>query len=230
LIAEAFHRKLIVSCQARAGEPFRDSDSMAKFAASAVAGGAAAIRAHGADDIRTIRRAVGVPIIGIWKQMQSDSKILITPSFESAQELVAAGADMIALDVTRRGQQYGALERVRRIRQELEVPVLADIATLDEALAAARAGADFVLSTLRGYTDETSGVRSFDLCFIQELVDRSPVPVIAEGMIDTPEQAHAALAAGAYAVVVGSAITRPVTIARRFADRIATLKTGENCP
>jgi putative N-acetylmannosamine-6-phosphate epimerase len=226
LIAEAFHRKLIVSCQARAGEPFRDPDSMAKFAASAVAGGAAAIRANGADDIRAIRKAVGVPIIGIWKQMQSDGKVLITPSFESAQELVAAGADMIALDVSRRGQQYGALERVRRIRQELEVPVLADIATLDEALAAAQAGADFVLSTLRGYTDETSGVRSFDLCFIQELVDCSPVPVIAEGMIDTPEQAHAALAAGAYAVVVGSAITRPVTIARRFADAIATLEAG----
>ena len=215
-----------MSCQARAGEPFRDPDSMAKFAASAVAGGAAAIRANGADDVRAIRKAVGVPIIGIWKQMQSDGKVLITPSFESAQELVAAGADMIALDVTRRGQQYGALERVRRIRQELEVPVLADIATVDEALAAARAGADFVLSTLRGYTDETSEVRSFDLCFIQELVNRSPVPVIAEGMIDTPEQAQAAIAGGAYAVVVGSAITRPVTIARHFADAIATLEVG----
>lgn len=225
MIAEAFHRKLIVSCQARAGEPFRDSDSMAKFAASAVAGGAAAIRANGADDIRAIRKAVGVPIIGIWKQMQSDGKVLITPSFESAQDLVAAGANMIALDVTRRGQQYGAFERVRRI-QQIEVPVLADIATLDEALAAARAGADFVLSTLRGYTEETSEVRSFDLCFIQELVDRSPVPVIAEGMIETPDQAHAALAAGAYAVVVGSAITRPMTIARRFADRIAMLGAG----
>jgi len=218
-----------VSCQARAGEPFRDPESMAKFAASAVTGGAAAIRANGADDIRAIRKVVAVPIIGIWKEMQSDGKVLITPSFESAQELVAAGADMIALDVTRRGQQYGALERVRRIRQELEVPVLADIATLDEALAAARAGADFVLSTLRGYTEETSAVRSFDLCFIKELVDSSPVPVIAEGMIDTPEQAHAALAAGAYAVVVGSAITRPVTIARRFAEMIAKLETGENC-
>jgi putative N-acetylmannosamine-6-phosphate epimerase len=230
LIGKAFYKRLIVSCQARAGEPFRDPDSMARFAASAVAGGAAAIRAHGADDIRAIRKVVGVPIIGIWKEMQSDGRILITPSFESAQELAAAGADMIALDVTRRGQRYGALERVRRIRQELEVPVLADIATLDEALAAAEAGADFVLSTMRGYTDETSTVQSFDLPFVQELIRRSPVPVIAEGMIDTPEQAHAALAAGAYAVVVGSAITRPVTIARRFADTIATLEPGEGRP
>jgi putative N-acetylmannosamine-6-phosphate epimerase len=167
---------------------------------------------------------VGVPIIGIWKEVQSDGKMLITPSFESAQELVAAGADLIALDVTRRGQQYGALERVRHIRRELKVPVLADIATLDEAFAAAGAGADFVLSTMRGYTDETLSVRSFDLPFLQELICYSPVPVIAEGMIDTPEQAHAALAAGAYAVVVGSAITRPVAIARRFAETIATLE------
>src|SRR4029077_14456419 len=133
-------------------------------------------------------------------QMQSDGKVLITPSFESEQELVAAGADLIALDVTRRGQQFGALERVRRIRRELEVPVLADIATLDEALAAARAGADFVLSTLRGYTDDTADIQCFDLRFIAELVLRSRAPVIAEVRIDTPEQAGAALAAGAYAV------------------------------
>lgn len=203
---------------------------MARFAASAVAGGAAGIRACGPDDVRAIRKVVGVPIIGIWKEMQSDGKRLITPSFENAQELVAAGADMIALDVTRRGQEYGALERVRRIRHELKVPVLADIATLDEALAAAQAGADFVLSTMRGYTDETSRIRSFDVPFIRELVRDAPVPVIAEGMIDTPEQAHAALAAGAYAVVVGSAITRPVTIARRFAETLATLEAGDHCP
>jgi len=226
---QAFYRRLIVSCQAREGEPFRDPDSMARFAASAVAGGAAAIRARGADDIRAIRRVVDVPILGIRKEMQNDGKILITPSIESARELIAAGADMIALDVTRRGQQFGALERVRGIRQELGVPVLADIATLEEALAAARAGADFVLSTMRGYTDDTSSIRSFDLAFIEELVRRSPVPVIAEGRIETPEQASAALAAGAYAVVIGSAITRPVTIARRFADALAALTIGETC-
>src|SRR5437879_6166035 len=216
MMAEPFYKRLIVSCQAREGEPFRDSASMAKFAASAVAGGAAAIRARGAEDIRAIRQAVDAPILGICKQMQNDGKLLITASFECAEELVAAGADMVALDVTRRGCEYGALDRLRRIRRELRVPVLADIATLEEALTAADAGADFVLSTMRGYTDETMSVEGFDLSFIAELVERSPVPVIAEGRIETPGQASAALAAGAYAVVVGSAITRPITIARRF--------------
>ncbi len=220
MLAEAFYKRLIVSCQAREGEPFRDPASMARFAVSAVAGGAAGIRARGPEDIRAIRKAVTVPILGIQKEMQPDGKILITPTFESAQELVAAGADMIAIDVTLRGQKYGALDRLSRIREDLHVPVFADIATLDEALAAAHAGADFVLSTMRGYTDDTAHIQRFDLPFIAELVRRSPVPVIAEGRIDTPEQAGAALAAGAYSVVVGSAITRPVTIARRFADAI----------
>jgi N-acylglucosamine-6-phosphate 2-epimerase len=95
--------------------------------------------------------------------------------------------------------------------------VLADIATVDEALTAADAGADFVLSTLRGYSEDTSHVSEFDAGFIRALARQSPAPVIAEGMIETPEQARAALDAGAYAVVVGSAITRPTTIARRFA-------------
>jgi putative N-acetylmannosamine-6-phosphate epimerase len=228
MIAEAIYKRLIVSCQAREGEPFRDPASMALFAAAVVAGGAAAIRARGPEDIRAIRKVVSVPIIGISKEMQADGKILITPTFESARELIAAGADMIALDVTRRGQCYDALDRLRRIREELHVPVLADIATLDEALAAAHAGADFVLSTMRGYTDDTAKIQYFDLRFIAELVQQSPAPVIAEGRIDTPEQAGAALAAGAYSVVVGSAITRPVTIARRFADAIASIPAGEN--
>jgi putative N-acetylmannosamine-6-phosphate epimerase len=216
-VLQKLHRRLIVSCQARDGEPFRDAESQARFAMSAVDGGAAAIRAQGPDDVRGIRAVVSVPILGIRKIMQPDGRVLITPTFESARELCEAGADMIALDVTARGQQLGAIDRLQRIRRELNVPVFADIATVDEALAAADAGADAVLSTMRGYTCDTDDVRSFDCAFIRDLVRNSPVPVIAEGMIETPEQARAALDAGAYAVVVGSAITRPITIARRFA-------------
>ena len=215
-VLQPLFRKLMVSCQAREGEPFRDPESQAKFAVSAVEGGAAAIRAQGADDIRAIRRAVSVPIIGIRKVLQDDGRVLITPTFESARELVEAGAEMIALDVTSRGQRKGAIERMQRIQSELKVVVLADIATLDEAIAAADAGADAVLSTMRGYTDETADIHSFDCAFVGELARLSPVPVLAEGMIQTPEQARAALDVGAYAVIVGSAITRPVTIARRF--------------
>lgn len=216
-VSNHFYKRLIVSCQAREGEPFRDSCSMARFAMAAVEGGAAAIRAEGPENVQAIRAVVQVPIIGIRKIRHSDGERLITPTFEAAQELVEAGATMIALDVTARGQRLGAIHRLRRIRNELAVPVLADIATIDEAMTAAQAGADFVLSTLRGYSEDTSYVNEFDAGFIRALARQSPAPVIAEGMIETPEQARAALEAGAYAVVVGSAITRPTTIARRFA-------------
>jgi glucokinase len=189
---------------------------MARFAASAVQGGTRGIRANGPEDIQAIRRAVGIPIIGIWKVQQDDGEILITPSFEAAQKVVEAGAGLVALDCTGRGQRYGALARLRRIREELRVPVLADIATVEEAVQAAQAGADAVLSTLRGYTPETRQVRAFEPSFIAQLVQAVNVPVLAEGRIQTPAQVRAALEAGAYAVIVGAAITRPEEITRRF--------------
>ena len=135
----------------------------------AVQGGAAGIRANSPEDIRAIRQAVSVPIIGIWKAEQDDGKISITPSLEAAQQVVEAGACLVALDRTRRGQRYGALERVRRIKDELGVPVLADIAMLNEAVQAAKAGADAVPSTMRGYTEETCQALAFEPPFVAEL-------------------------------------------------------------
>jgi predicted NBD/HSP70 family sugar kinase/putative N-acetylmannosamine-6-phosphate epimerase len=189
---------------------------MQRFAEAAVAGGAAGIRANGPDDVRDIKSATGVPVIAIQKRQHADGNILITPTFEDALALLQAGADMVALDCTERGTRYGALERVARIRAELNIPVAADIATIDEALAAREAGANFILSTMRGYTKETAGVRRFDPTFIEELVGKLDTPVIAEGRIWTHEEAQLAFEAGAYAVVVGSAITRPKDITAHY--------------
>jgi glucokinase-like ROK family protein len=158
--------------------------------------------------------------VGIWKEMQLDGEILITPSFEGARELVKAGAGLIALDCTARGQKYAAHDRLRRIRKELGVPVLADIATIEEALQAMEAGADAVLSTLRGYTSETQHVTGFEPRFIADLVRATHIPVIAEGRIETADQIREALSAGAFAVIVGAAITRPEVITRRFVSAI----------
>ncbi|MGB7068881.1 MAG: putative N-acetylmannosamine-6-phosphate 2-epimerase [Pyrinomonadaceae bacterium] len=217
---ESLKGKLLVSCQASEGDAFRDSESMARFALSAVQGGAAGIRAEGAEDVRRIRAAVDVPIIGIKKSIAADGRILITPSTEAARELVAAGADMIALDCTARGQSYEALDRLRQIKHELNVPALADIATLEEARAAEMAGADFVLSTMRGYTDDTAHIKAFDAECIAELCGTLKIPVIAEGRIWTIEEARDAITAGAYAVIIGSAITRPDEISRRFVSGV----------
>lgn len=219
-LCSSLQGKLIVSCQASAGDAFRDAAAMARFALAAIDGGAAGIRAEGVEDVQAIRAAVSSPIIGIKKSVAADGRILITPSVEAARELVAAGADMIALDCTARGQQYGALERLRQIKAELYVPVLADIATVEEAISAAEAGADFVLSTMRGYTAETEQYKTFEPDFIAALRSAVNIPVIAEGRIWTPDEARAAMAAGAFAVIVGTAITRPHEITRRFVNAV----------
>ena len=212
--------KLIVSCQASAGDFFREPSLMARFARAAVSGGAAGIRANGPDDIRAIRSEVDVPIIGIQKQNGPDGQILITPTIESAQALINAGADLVAFDCTTRGQAFGAFERLSAIKRQTQALVLADIATLEEARAAAEAGADAVLSTLRGYTDETAHLNYFDVEFLRELTTACSVPVIAEGRIHFYLEAQAAISAGAFAVVVGTAITRPRDITRMFATAI----------
>jgi putative N-acetylmannosamine-6-phosphate epimerase/predicted NBD/HSP70 family sugar kinase len=212
--------RLVVSCQAPDGDPFRDPESIARFAAAAVQGGAAGIRACGTGDVRAIRGAVQVPIIGIEKTVQADGRILITPSFDGARALVQAGADMIAIDCTERGRRHGALERLRRINDELGIPVLADIATEEEAVTAAHSGAAAVLTTLRGYTDDTAQVTCFEPAFVASLCRSVSIPVIAEGRIDTPDQARRAVDAGAWCVIVGTAITRPVELARRFAQAV----------
>ncbi len=212
------HGGLIVSCQASAGDAFYAPAMMERFARAAEDGGAAAIRANGVADIAGIRSATRLPVLGIDKQHMEDDRILITPTFEGARALYAAGADAIALDCTARGQRFGALPRLVRIRSELRVPVMADVATLEEAQAAQAAGADFALTTMRGYTDETAHIRAFDAAVVREWVRHLEIPVIAEGRVGRPEDARAAMEAGAFAVVVGSAITRPQEITRRFVN------------
>jgi glucokinase-like ROK family protein len=219
-ICRKLRGRLIVSCQAPEGDIFHGPDAMARFAVAAREGGAVGIRANGVADIAAVRHAVALPIIGIHKTPFPEGGWLITGSFEAAKDLVAAGADIIALDCTHRGQGLGALDRLRRIRAELGVPVMADIATLDEALAAQAAGADLVATTLRGYTGETADIRSFDPAFVTLLARNLETPVVGEGRLHTPEQARQALQAGAFAVVVGTAITCPREIARRFASTL----------
>ncbi|HUR59945.1 MAG TPA: putative N-acetylmannosamine-6-phosphate 2-epimerase [Opitutaceae bacterium] len=220
---ESLRGKLIVSCQAPDGDPFAAPAHLCLFARAAVQGGAAGIRADGAETIRLIRQAVTVPIVGIKKVRLGDGRIMITPTNEDARSLHDAGASIIALDCTARGRAHGALERLRWIRAELGCAAWADTATVEDARLAADAGADAVLSTLRGYTPETSHIQTLDLAFIEELVREVRVPVVAEGWISTPDEAGFALRAGAFAVVVGTAITRPELITARFARAVAAV-------
>lgn len=212
--------KLIVSCQALADEPLHGAHIMAQMAVAAQIGGAAAVRANGPADIRAIKQAVDLPVIGLYKQ--GDSGVYITPTFDAAAEIAEAGADVIALDCTDRPRPDGVplAELLARIHRELGVPTFADVAALPDARAAAAAGVAMAAPTLSGYTGARPALDGPDFELLARMIEQLPIPVIAEGRINTPEQARRALDMGAWAVVVGSAITRPRTIAARFAGAL----------
>jgi N-acylglucosamine-6-phosphate 2-epimerase len=210
-------RSIVVSCQPGAGSPLRGAQAMALLAQAAVAGGAAAIRANGVPDITAIRRAVvDIPVLGINK-IGDPRGVFITPTVGAAAEIVAAGADAIALDGTLRPRPDGRTlsEQIAQIKQVLHVPIMADVDSLEAGVAAREAGADMVATTLSGYT--RNGVpEAPDIELVARLAAVVDCPVIAEGRYWSTEQVEAAFQAGAHAVVIGAAITNPMAITRRF--------------
>jgi N-acylglucosamine-6-phosphate 2-epimerase len=211
---------LIVSCQAEAGEPLHGSHHMAAMARAAAAGGAVGIRANGPVDIAAIRAALPLPLLGIYKADLPGFEVRITPTVEHARQVALAGADVVAIDATRRPhpEDLTVRERIEAVRRATGLPVMADVSVLDEGLVAADAGADLVATTLSGYTQYSPQQDLPDLELVAELVRRLTIPVIAEGRIVTPQQASLALEMGAFAVVAGSAITRPQWITRQFVE------------
>ncbi|WP_353065698.1 N-acetylmannosamine-6-phosphate 2-epimerase [Tunturibacter psychrotolerans] len=215
---QQLHGRIVVSCQADEGDPLDDLDTLNRIATSVLRGGAGGLRAEGVTRIAAFRSLTDLPIIGIIKAYDANGDVYITPDFFSAKAISDAGADIIALDCTARRLTAPEpwTELIPRIHAELHRPVLADIASLEDAVAAERAGADAVATTLYGYTAETAGIRTPSWPLLQALVAHLTVPILLEGHITHPPDALHALTLGATAVVVGSAITRPETITRRF--------------
>lgn len=211
---------LIVSCQpeaeSRESDPMNSPAIMAALARSAVLGGAVGVRADSPADITAVRAAVEVPLIGILKRDVPGFAVRITPTLADAERVAAAGADVIALDATARArpERRTAAELVRAVKEATGKPVFADIATLEEGVRAAEAGADAVLPTLAGPVGGGADEPDFEL--LAALIREVHVPVIAEGRIATPAQAAWALEIGAWAVCVGTAITRPRRITAGF--------------
>lgn len=216
---EALQGRLVVSVQAQPHEPLHGAEHMAAMARAVVEGGAAAVRCESPQDVAAIRGAVDVPLIGLWKR--GEDGVYITPTLEAARAVVAAGADVVAVDATLRPRPEPVGELFAGIRQELGVPVLADVSTLEEALAAEAAGAWAVAPTLSGYTEGQAAPVEPDWELLGAMLMACRGRVIMEGRIWTPQEAARALSMGAWAVVVGSAITRPHLITRRFASAVA---------
>jgi N-acylglucosamine-6-phosphate 2-epimerase len=220
-------RGLIVSCQALPDEPLFGASHMAAMARAALMGGAVAIRANGSADIAAIRAAIDLPIIGLFKEDISGCEVRITPTLAHADQVASAGADIIAFDATWRARPGNLTVKalIDHIHIKLNKLALADVSTIGEGQEAFNAGADFIATTLSGYTAYSPALPSPDFVLLERLVKQLNLPVLAEGRISTPEQAARALELGAHAVVVGGAITRPQWITAQFANALKGLQS-----
>lgn len=214
---------LVVSCQAHFDHPLNDPRIIAAMAQCAVEGGASGIRADGKEHIRAIKKQVDVPVIGIKKRHLHGTRFFITPTFEDAQEIVDAGSDMVALDATteKRPKREELTELIHRIQTQLHVPVMADIATLDEGIRAYECGATLVSTTLSGYTESSRNAERPDLPLVSQLAEKH-IPVVCEGNIQNPKDARRAIERGARFCVIGTAITDPIQITSRFHQSLPT--------
>lgn len=214
---------LIVSCQALEDEPLHSSYIMTRMAFAAKEGGAVGIRSNSGVDIEAIKKEVDLPVIGIVKKVYEDCEVFITPTIEEIDEVVAAGAEIIATDATKRNRPNGiSLECFyKEVRDKYpNIILMADISTFEEGVKAEELGFDLIGTTLCGYTSYTKGIDLPNFSLIEKLVDKLNVPIIAEGGIWTPENLRKVLELGAHAAVVGTAITRPREITRRFVQSI----------
>lgn len=222
-LLDKFKKNIIISVQASSGEFFYEDDHLLCMAKSVIQGGASGLRLAGPDFIKKIKKITEIPVIGLTKPdpMPENWKdnIYITENFEQAGKLAQAGADIIAIDATLRKRRFETLEElIFKIKNELNKPVIADISNIKEGLNSSRLEADIISTTLSGYTSYTLEKNNDkpDFELLKELVKNQNKPVILEGRVWRTEDVKMAFEAGAFSVVIGTAVTRPRLITERF--------------
>lgn len=219
--------KVIVSVQAAPDEPLYKEDCMIAMMQSVVNGGAAALRVAGARDTANAKKMFDVPVIGLTKPDKLPDNwqevVYITPSVEDVNKLISAGADVIAFDGTSRERDKSTLEELISAVKSANKLAMADISTYEEGLNCEKLGVDILSTTLSGYTSYTlSDSEEPDFELLEKLVKNTNLPVFLEGRIWEPAQVKKAFELGAHSVVIGSAITRPQLITKRFTNYISS--------
>lgn len=220
-ILEKLKDKIIVSVQAMPDEPLYQEACINAMMQSVVTGGAGGLRVAGARDVKNAKKLFDIPVIGITKPNKLPENwqevVYITPSIEDAKGLIESGADIIAFDGTSRPHDKSSLKEIINYIKSNHRLAMADIATFEEGLNCEKLGADILSTTLSGYTKETlSDCEEPDFELLEKLVKNTKLPVILEGKIWEPNQVKRAFELGAHCVVIGSAITRPQLITKRF--------------
>ncbi len=225
-VIERIRGTVTVSVQAMPYEPLYQEKCMVAMMKSVVNGGAGALRVAGVRDIKNAKQLFSIPVIGITKpdKIPDNYKeiVYITPTIKDVLDVIHAGADIVAFDGTQRKRPHN--EKIKDLIKYIHINkrvAMADISTLDEGIKAQEAGADILSTTLAGYTLESasSPPKTPDFDLLEELVNHTDLPVILEGRIWEPEQVNRAFEIGAHSVVIGSAITRPQLITKRFVFR-----------
>lgn len=203
---------LIVSVQAPPGSPLRDPSVISAMAEASLMNGAIGVRLESPEHIGAVRRRCPEAlIVGLWKRTFADSPVYITPGWAEIEAVWAAGADVVALDATdrRRPAAQDLAILVERAHRELGAPLMADVDSVANGLRAARLGCRWVGTTLYGYTEDTARLRPPGWDLLAPLRRDLPgdVALICEGGLAAAPEAARALAEGADAAVVGTAIT-----------------------
>lgn len=213
---------LVVSCQPVPDSPLDKPDIVAAMALAAQQAGAVAVRIEGINNLRAVRQAVTLPIIGIIKRDLTDSPVRITPYAEDVDALAQAGADIIAIDGTDRIRPVAVRDLLARIHHHGLI-AMADCSCEQDGLYCQQAGAELIGTTLSGYTSAHIPAEP-DLALVTTL-SQAGCRVMAEGRYNSPELAAQAKRHGAWAVTVGSAITRLEYICQWYCDALQKAAT-----
>lgn len=221
-IVDKLKNQVIISVQAMPDEPLYKEECIVAMMQSVVNGGAQGLRVAGSRDVKNAKKLFDVPVIGLTKpdKLPEDWRevVYITPTLKEVNELIKADADIIAFDGTSRPRECPLDEMIMAIKSAGKLS-MADIATFEEGLNCEKLGVDIISTTLSGYTSDTvTDSKDPDFGLLEKLFKNTKLPVILEGRIWEPHQVKKAFDLGAHAVVIGSAITRPQLITKRFLE------------